>query len=263
MKKTTRISFNRMRIEEKDIDLIEKYLEGNLTGQDFQEFKQRLEEDSEFRESLEEMETIVSGIRYTGRRKIQHELDQLEANLPRLRQENETKVVAMRRTRTWAAAASVFLVAVTAFWFFNKSQIGDEQLFISYYQPYPNVESPTTRGETGLSLREQAYAAYDLEQYDEAADFFDDIDENEKKEIDKFYQALSYLSSQDPVMAEKMLTGYVKSGDEIMQGKARWYLALTKLQLGKTKESEEILKAIVTDETFNFKKADRLLKELH
>ena len=49
-----------MNIEEKDIDLIEQYLEGTLEGSDLDTFNQRIEEDQEFRSSLEEMETMVS-----------------------------------------------------------------------------------------------------------------------------------------------------------------------------------------------------------
>lgn len=251
-----------MNTEEKDIDLIEKYLEGKLQGADYQEFKSRLAEDEEFNQSLMEMETMVSGIRYTGRQKVIQELKRLESGLPQPGQPAETKVLPIRRFKTWAAAAAILLIAVTAMWLVTRGPVDQQELFISYYQPYPNLELPTTRSnESPISLKEQAYLAYDLGQYEQAVKYFDNLS-GERNDIDDFYWALSNMSNQQPEAAESLLKAYLEKGDSSMRGQAQWYLALAYLKQGKTNESQDLLTLIVETQSHNFKKASTLLEEL-
>ncbi len=249
-------------IQEKDIDLIEKYLEGDLQGPESKAFQRRVQEDPEFKLILEEMETMVSGIRYTGRKKIQSDLQKLEESLPSLRQERETKVVAMRRFRIWAAAASVLLVAVTAIWLFTGRQLNQDQLFTAYYQPYQNVESPTTRGETNQDVRKNAYMAYDQERFEEAVNLFGSIPAEESQPVDDFYEALSYLSLDQGTEAAALLVEFIDNGDDIMKERASWYLALAHLNQGKIDQCKEVLRIIVEEQTYNHPKASSLLEQL-
>lgn len=251
-----------MEIKEKDIDLIERYLEGNLQGTEAQEFESRVQSDLEFKNVLQEMETMVSGIKYTGRKNIMGHLQQLEETLPPLRQEREAKVVAMKRFRVWAAAASILLVAVTAIWLLTPRQLDQGQLFTAYYQHYPNVESPTTRSVEEATVRELAYQAYDREEFQEAINQFEAIPDADSKSIDNFYLALSQLSTGNAVEAEGLLKDYILNGDEVMKGKAQWYLAMALLNQGELEETRELLQTIVGQQSYNFKKASSLLEEL-
>ena len=251
-----------MEIKEKDIDLIERYLEGNLQDTEIQGFNDRLKSDQEFRMVLQEMETMVSGIKYTGRKNILSQLQQVEETLPQLRQEKEAKVVAMRRFRIWAAAASVLLVAVTAIWLLTPNQLDQSQLFTAYYQHSPNVELPTTRTANEISPRESAYQAYDSEQFQEAITRFQAIPDSQTKPIDSFYLALSYLSSGDALQAENLLRAYIPASQEIMKAKAQWYLAMALLSQGEIEETKELMQTIVSQESYNYKKASSLLEEL-
>jgi len=252
----------RMNIEEKDIDLIEQYLEGTLKGSDLDTFNQRMEEDQEFRSSLEEMETMVSGIRYSGRRKVKQELETLEANLPEIALDQDTPVIPLFKRKWFAAAASVLIIAISALWLFNPSD-SHQDLFNSYYTPYLNVVNPTLRAEqpTNIPLRDQAYQAYDRQEYQKAVDAFLSIPEHEQEVEDQLYLGISYLSLQNMQEAVTVLKTYVQEQEQFKL-QAQWYLALAYIAQGESELAVPLLNQVSTERGFKAVEAQNLLQQL-
>ena len=252
-----------MNIEEKDIDLIEQYLEGTLQGSDLEIFTHRVNEDQEFRSTLEEMETMVSGIRYSGRRKIKQELAQLESSLPTVEM-SSARVVPMHRRKWFAAAASVLVIAMSAFWLLTQNQPDHQDLFNSYYTPYLNVVNPTLRAQQPdeIPMRDQAYQAYDRQEYQKAVDTFLSIPAGEQASEDQLYLGISYLSLQNTADARPILQKYVDE-QEPFAVQAQWYLALTHVAEDHPDLAIPLLEQVVAAQGFKAVEAQDLLEILN
>ena len=253
-----------MNIEEKDIDLIEQYLEGTLSEEDLRLFSNRISQDEEFRSTLEEMETMVSGIRYSGRRQVLNRLEELEANLPEVTLDSQKKIVPMYR-RTWfAAAASVLIIALSAVWMLTGNQPDHQDLFNSYYTPYLNVVNPTLRADqpNNIPVRDQAYQAYDRQEYQKAIDAFLSIPENEKAAEDQLYLGISYLSLQNSAAAVPVLEQYIGQQEQFSL-QATWYLALAHVALDQPEKAIPLLTQVAVNEGFKAVEAKDLIKKLN
>jgi len=239
-----------MNIEEKDIDLIEQYLEGTLKGSDLDTFNQRMEEDQEFRSSLEEMETMVSGIRYSGRRKVKQELETLEANLPEIALDQDTPVIPLFKRKWFAAAASVLIIAISALW------LPDYRWSLLSPQSAPQAAVTCTP-----FLRDQAYQAYDRQEYQKAVDAFLSIPEHEQEVEDQLYLGISYLSLQNMQEAVTVLKTYVQEQEQFKL-QAQWYLALAYIAQGESELAVPLLNQVSTERGFKAVEAQNLLQQL-
>ncbi len=252
-----------MKLNEQELDQMERYLENKLQGPDQREFKKRLETDSDFQAAFEEVNTMVTGIKYAGRNGIKKQIERLEQSLPEAQLHTEAKVVPINRFKSWSAAAAAVLLIAFGSWWLLIGNLDQSNLFESYYQPYANVEQATTRSTETLTTREQAYAAYDRGEYQQAIDLFAEITPANRRPVDNFYTAISHLAVDNPQSAELILERYTKNDDMVLQDQALWYLALAKLAIDKQEESRQILHRIVQNQSYHHQEAEALLSELN
>ncbi|MDN5201742.1 tetratricopeptide repeat protein [Fulvivirgaceae bacterium BMA10] len=252
-----------MENEIRDIALIEQYLEGKLTTEELEEFEVRLQNDELFKKLFDQEETLIAGIRYTGRKGILDKLEAMEEKLPKidLEKPSEGKVVPMRR-RTYliAIAASIALLLVTVF-VLNKPT-NSEVLFAKHFTPYQNLITSNTRGEVTIKeLKELAFLAYDQENYTEAISNFEKLPQEQKNEDIFLYLGNAYLAVGK---TEEAIQNFSKVLEEKgdFQNQGRWFLALAYLKQGETQKATLAFEKLVEDGSSYGKRAAEVLKEM-
>ena len=255
-----------MNIEEQDIVLIEKYLEGNLGAGEQETFENRMEGDPQFSQWVAQTENMVSGIKHAGRKDIAQQLSDLEATLPELDLEETSKVIELKpsRYRYWAAiAAGLALVLISSLFLLNYySETTDQDLFTAYYEPYSGDLSRS--GEEDLSdKRAKAHYAYSIQQYDVAISLFEEVISQEPTSKERFFLGNAYLTKGEGVKAAKQFEEVLGDSDYPLQDQARWYLALSQLKAAKTALAKNTLEKITeTPGSFYYEKAEELLDKL-
>lgn len=255
-----------MEKEELEIEYVKRYLDRRLSEEENIQFKERLAVDEDFRNLYEELKIVLLGIKSYSRKKSLDKLRNVESAL----KEKGKKRIYMgisRNLRYWAAAAVFILLALTAVWIIQLGTPDSEALYTQYYQPYPNVFEPTLRGESDtLSLYEQAFAAYDQNNYTDAVQHFeellqkDELDGGIEKDILLFYIGNSYLALDKPTEAVENLTTVSKNS--LLGEQAQWYLALAYLKSEQLEEAEKMLEELTNTSGVYREKAETLLKEI-
>jgi tetratricopeptide (TPR) repeat protein len=231
-----------MPLKEQDQFLIEKYLLGQLSTSERSAFDNRLA-DPDFKKELDLQNDLMVAFQAEGRTELKRELQSLESKIQRTSNSQEPKPKTARLFtigRILAIAATVSLLIVIGFWMTNRSVSG-EQLFAENYVPYPNVVAPISKSDAEVSLRDQAFQAYERKAYQDALDQFERL--NTEDDAVKLYSGLSRLALDN-------LDSAISSFDLIIDQEspyfaaAQWYKALALIKSGKKEEAKAALELV-------------------
>lgn len=242
-----------------------------MSAEERSEFEKKLNKDQSLHTMMTDMTLLVEGIKMSAaqtskeeksdRLKFFAEINDIE-NHALEPAPSEAKVVPMYfRSWAWSVAASVLLVAAVTFYFMRERAPLNERLYVAYFEVFDSPGSGTTRGGPGeVTLKTDAYEAYDNGNYKLAAQYFEQIVKEKDDAIAQLCLGNAYLKQNDLAKAEKTFTDMVAKHAELFT-QAKWYLALTYLKENKMERAKAILWEISKSSTYG-EKARKLLKEL-
>lgn len=245
-----------MELSEKDRQLIDQYLLGQLTAEDRKTFDERMT-DPEFEKELAIETDLMPVFKVAGRSDIKAALQQLEAKKSNSTQKRPPAKV--RSLRTYLAVAASVAVLIIAFFFWPTSTSSD-QLAASFLEPYPNVVVPIVKGAPSEGQKQEAYYAYETGDFERAIQKLDALP---KTDTSLFYLGISYLMIGDGANANLNLSEVLKYEGGRFEQEAQWYATLSNLQQSKLEPAKEILNTITQQEGHPYqKKAEELLQKL-
>ncbi len=235
-------------------ELIEKYFENNLTPEEQFLFDEKLKNDADFKSELEFHSELKNAITVSERAKIKAQIKGFESS-----KKDNIKVFNLRKLMTYAA---VFLVVISIGIFFILNQKTDSnQLYASNFEPYPNIEVSNLRSNSENSLENEAFTAYDLENYKLAHELFTELLETESKDYLHFYNAMCTMQLENFDLAINELST-VNENDSKYYEKAIWFKELIYLKLNKKKDTKILLEELVNHYSFKKEEAKQLLSKL-
>ncbi len=251
---------------EKDIALLERYIENDLNEEDKEMVEQRLANEDNFKKLLDQLGILINGIQYAARNKVMQQLRDIEERLPEVQWEEsveeEAKTVPIgNRNYWWLAAASVVVLIISSIFIFNQRP-APEEIYNAYFQTYDNVMNATTRGEQDAKTNfELAMQAYDQGDYSLAIKLFNELPSVEKDSGVYLYLGNSYLVEKK---AEKAIESFQKALENPgnFQNQLQWYLAMGYLQAGDIDKAIEAFTIVKNGNYSKNKDADKILKEL-
>jgi tetratricopeptide (TPR) repeat protein len=242
---------------QEDLDIVDRYLEGNLSERERTAFEERLLQDEMLRQEVSEIKLIRGGIIRLARATSLKKLQDLEGTLPPVKT-NKT----IHWTNIWLqVAAGISLLAVCAYLLWPRTQ-EPTQIFAEHFEPYPNIIMPTVRGvvENDSTVKAQAFRAYDQQDYVLAIQLFEKLSVQDEAVL--LYLGNSYLASGQPEKAlllfEKVLNNY-----EVFDEQAEWYVAVTYLKLEEREKAREALQKVVARNSSYKSKAQLILDKLN
>ena len=251
---------------EKNHDDLERYLQGTMSDVEQKAFEQQLEKDATLAEELATHRDVLAGIQLDGSQALKERLRRVETELanekePRRMNPREEK---RRPLMTWLAVAAS-LLAMVFLGYLMLPGSGPEDLYVAYYQPYPNLINPAQRS---LEVREEtvlerAMRAYDGQQYMQALALFEQGNVASASDPGyTFYYAASYLGLNQEQQAIPLLEQVAQRTESLFYRPALWYLALAHLKRGDTATALPYLREVATSEGDYTREAQELLKEL-
>lgn len=253
-----------------DIQLIEKFLDGKMTPEEKREFEQRLNLDQSLKEMMNDMNVLLDGIKASASKSTKEEklerlrffaeINDIEKNAANL--ETPARVVPLYRSPwLWSAAASIVLVTTIAIYFVGERTPLNEKLYTAYFQPFDSPGGSAVRGgPPKITLKAQAYQAYDSGNYAAAAQLFEQLVKDNDDAIAQMCLGNTYLEQGKTAKAEKVFTDMLAKQNDLLTP-AKWYLALTYLKENKLERAKAALWEVSKSSTYG-EKAQQLLKKL-
>ncbi len=282
--------------EEQTYQLIERYLAGELEGEELSAFEARMAGDSDVQEAVQlarELDDVVgdeAGMAFSALvAEVDREYFSEESSRKEKNSESGDGDLAgmdmsegvnskdnsgsdgndnsqrgnFRGFPTWLAiAASIVLVAVVGFFTVLDGGADPAELYARYYSDYPAPDA--FRGDSSLVLRyEEAFAAYNSGQYALADEVFDLIlKESPEDLMVTFYLGLNAQAAGKLESAAKYLEKLADGEYNSYQQAARWYLGLNLMKQNKIDAAKEWLKLLAEGKGSYPEKAAELLDEL-
>lgn len=234
--------------------LIEKYLDGDITQEEMKEFEQKLQSSREFDDELRLQEMVKSAITASAKAKLKKELRTL---LQKTRTEKVRKPVPRRVY--WIAASIVAIFSVTLV--FTQMNQPEERLFKEFYSPYPIT--PSTRGDD-LSLYINALVLYNEGSFQKALPLFEEIIGAHPEDFSaQVILGNCHLNLGDVETAKEVFQQVRKNGTGQSKSEATWYMALILLKEEKNEEAIKLLDSLIVGQTIYSGRAEDLLIQMN
>lgn len=246
----------------KQIELIEKYLEGKMTLTEKLAFEQNLRENEDLRSAFLKVSSLIEGIEHVGRKEALEQLQQIEANMADNAPSINRKGVFYSARFSMAAAVVAVLVVMGSFFVINNGQTEPSELFESNFAPYMNNVNSMSRSASGeFNQRDLAFAAYDNYNFTEAANYFNSLLSVEEDASLLLYGGNAELSLGDTKSAIAKLTNLFENYEDF-DNQAAWYLSLAHLKDENAMEAVGYLMFLMTSENSYSEKAADLFASL-
>jgi len=259
--------------------LIERFLKGELTLDEKDGFNQRLDTDSEFREKVQLEKQLLealnedswSSIKNLDNRQELEEYQELfkSDNIQELKKtiaeigyknELENRINPKRNWYFYSAVAALLVVSLMVY--VNVNQTPSLENLYTDYLDSTELPSLVTRDNTNVSIN-NAEALFTNENYDEAIVAYTDLIEKmpSNKGTLYLYKGVSQMKLNKFADAEKTFDKLMTS-ESLDATKAYWYKALLYLKMKDRNQASDVLKVIIDNRYFNYKKAVVLLEDL-
>jgi tetratricopeptide (TPR) repeat protein len=246
------------------MDLIERYFNNSLSDKELVLFEEKLASDSLFAKEVQQFGVVLDALKKARVKKLKAQFISYEKEY-----NSSGKRFNFRNLKRSKATVSLVLCIAligfsiqTSLYFSTKSSSNHDELFVNYFEVYPNVISPVKRTINDQNIVLNAMNYYDAENYISALEAFDKLllNSDSRNEI-LFYKALALMTEGDYLTAQTQFELMnIESG--VFVNQRNWYLSLVLLKLEKCTKAKELLKEVAAERTSFSIKASRLLNEL-
>lgn len=244
---------------------IDRYLDGELSGEELRWFEKELESNSDLAEELKLHREVNQVIREKDVLDLREQLDTIHATIePEHERVLARKVLQNKYTRIAAATIAVLIAAGFLVNNLLDKPADSEKLFVKYYER-PDL-SVTIRSNTTINEAfQEAISLFNDERYAEALPLFEKVilmdGENMKAHIGA---GISHMETDETGKAENSFKTVITHNDNLYVDQAEWYLGLCYLKVDNEAMAKVQFDKIASgDYTFKKKEAGKILKKLN
>lgn len=232
---------------------IRRFVEGNLMGDDLEQFKQALQNDVELEQEVayyRNLEFVLSNERLF---RVSNLIDNIgEESAARQTESSSSTSLKLffKKTRNkWMLAGFLLLFFSGIFWLYQQRANGSEVevMLQPYLQPFELLINTDEGTESNLK---DGIAAYDRKEYATAAKLLEAYVSNHRSHIyARLYAGISRLLNKEPKAALVLLESLYQE-DGIVRSAAGWYSSLAQLQIGEYELAKDQLLLLSNDPVF-------------
>lgn len=248
-------------------ELIEQYLEGNLSNGALSDFKQQLNTNPNLARRVQLFQDLNSALGNEKVLRLQAELDTLgQAFFPTKEQAvAKTRTIPFYRRPSFAVAASFLVLFISAvlWWQISSGSPSGTELYAQHFDTY--ALSDGVRGNQQADLYTPALQAYQQQDFTTSSRAFQQIlQDNPADRFANFGLAQAYLNTQPASLdkAQAILQTIAEDSGSLYQPKAQWYLALIYLQQDNQQNARPLLEAVIRSRDSKGEAAKKILEEL-
>lgn len=242
-------------------ELIEKYLNGEMTKAEHQEFEHKLETDVDFAKEVLLHVNIDKALSEVDVIELRNKMRDINGEL-RLHRKFRHELFSAK-WQYLAVVASITLIVTFGVKYINSGTLSNDELLSKYYIPYEIegvVRSATTETDELLS---EAMMAYSKKDFETAVEKFSAYFEKDYTNIQShFYYAISCMETNRIREAIKSFQLVLDHNNNLYIEQAKWYLGLCYLKIYDTRKALDIFSEIVNEDSTYREKAREIIRKL-
>ena len=241
-------------------EFIERYIDGEMTGQELVWFEKELDSSEWLQEEVNLRKKVNQAILDEGSMRLRDELDYAYADYMK-----EGKGSSSKKRKFVVAGSALISVLAGVILILNLTgkQFTNKQLFDRYYESYePNTTFRSGDNELNSDLV-LAMQFYENKNYTEALKLFESILLSDPSRIGlNFYSGVSRMETKEYELAGKSFGKIIDDRYNIYIEQAEWYLSLCYVITDQEDKAIMLLEKIIDENGYYHKKARSVLRKL-
>ena len=246
---------------EKKIELIEKYLEGEMSVREQTEFENLLRSDPDMMKEYLLRKDIYEAVSEDDIINLRSNLDEI------LNQENRFTCKLKNPFVLSSVAAVLLLLIITAkIFLFSNKEVNEKDVFESFYSAYPAImsfRSPVDQSDQEKLLY-NAFNLYDEGNFDLASEYLLKLLKNDDSNtMAQFYLSICEIEKDSLKKSENYLNDLILKKNHIFWEQSHWYLALVYLEQDDVESARLLFEKIIKENRTQKSDAELILKSLN
>ncbi|MGC9375989.1 MAG: tetratricopeptide repeat protein [Bacteroidales bacterium] len=240
-------------------DLIDRYLEGEMTVREQTSFEELLRKNKELREEFLLRKDINKAI-------AEEDIMELRDNLDDIMNKKTVKRLPKLAFYSAVAAVITIFIVVGVKFILPTAENNGDYIFDVYYENYPSILNARSAGEVSQQelLTRQAFQYYDAQNYKKAINQFKELlSFDTTNHLAMFYIAIAYIELEKYSDAEYYLLQLINNPNQIFWEQSHWYLSLIYLKQNKYDDANKILSVIVKENLYNTSEANEIIEKIN
>ena len=237
------------------LEMIERYVNGDLVNDELSDFEEQLKTDSSLRDEVEIFRDITAGAEELGKEELAKEIKSTHQELKnegffenittkepiqiKPENKNQSRIRNIQNRRWWSIAATIALLLVSGYiYFFNSGNPNYEGVFAQVYQPENKVINTILDDllSSGMAAVDDpsadslaiALKFYKMDEHGEAQKYLTDLVQRDPKDhVARLYLGLALLQQAEYTKASQHLKAISQIESFRHKDIADWYLALS------------------------------------
>ncbi|MDY6800618.1 MAG: tetratricopeptide repeat protein [Bacteroidota bacterium] len=245
-----------------NMEIIDKYLNGEMNDQELKRFEHLLSSDVEVQEELELHQAIGDAIMEDDIMSFRDTMQMIYAEDKKVKRQ---PAGFSRKKLFYAAATIALLLAIGGIVKqLTQPDYDNHQIFDKFYQPYEvTVTYRSGNTETDRMLL-NALQKYEDGNYEQALVLFEQLLEKRKDDMSiNLYSGISYMEVAKYQKATQSFQTIITDNNNLFIEQAEWYLAMCYLKTEDNKKAKELLDELIKKESYYKEMAEKIKDELY
>lgn len=243
-------------MEDNDLILIDKFLDGTLSIAEKALFENRLRDDPKFKNRLQLIQEVASAQSL--------ETEEFKKSLKDISKKYENSNSQFDLKKIWPLILGILLLSFLAFYFLKPKPIKEttKHLYAAYFSTYPNVI--TTRNNESSNALEIPLAQYDNGNFIDANTLFEKLRSENFSDTLYFYYGVSLMQTDQEQKAINLFKEITKDKNSAFNAQANWYQALAHVKANEIDAAKDVLERLLKNNSSSTysTKAKKLLTKL-
>lgn len=245
-----------------NMEMMDRYLNGELEGPELKHFEQRLNADVEVKEELELHKAIDEAIMEEDIMRFRDTVNYIYAEDEKVKR----LPTGFTRRKLYYAAATLALLMATGGIVKNLMQpdYNNSEIFDKFYQPYEVTVTYRSGNTETDRLLLTALQKYEDEDYKQALILFEQLLEKRKDDMAvNLYSGISYMEVEKYQKATHSFQSIITDNNNLFIEQAEWYLAMCYLKTEDNTKAKELLDELIKKESYYKEMAKKIKDELY
>jgi len=243
--------------------IVDDYIYGELDADEMLNFERLIATDTQVESEFQLYKQINDAILEEDVMMLRGSLDEIYTEISVSKQKDNSSIFSNRKL--YYAAASLALLVATGGVIrqIAKTEHGTDSIYSKYFVPYDVSVSYRSGNEEIDRLLVNALEKYEDHDYQNAVLLFEKVLEKRSNDMAaNLYSGISLMETDKYQKASKSFQNIITNNNNLFIEQAKWYLAMCYIKTHNTSKAEEILKELVTDDSYYKKLAQKVLNDL-
>ena len=244
-----------------NLELIEKYIDGELGDEENIEFKNLLDSSNDLKRdynlSLEVNNSIAEDDVIALRETLEYMYND-DVQIKRI-----PNVFTKRRIYYAAASAALLLATGGLIQRLSNHDLSNELIFDKYYSPYEVTVTYRSGNAEVDKILLNALEKYDNQEYEQALSLFEKVLLKKQNDMAvNLYTGITYMENQNYKNASASFNHIISDNNNLFIEQAKWYLAMCYVKTENDQKAKEVLNELIAENSYYKEIAQKVIKDL-